>query len=129
MNYYEQRMKNNGDVLATNLDMLVSTLNIRERHKLEQMISEQFGAKFTDICGKNVYLVYDKPEEAKLPESDLVNVIRCKNCRHFEYDHLVNIDGMPLIVNQVCTKHGGGIQVSENEYCSLAEPKESVNRV
>ena len=40
MNYYEQRMKNNGDVLATNLDMLVSALNIRERNKLEQMISE-----------------------------------------------------------------------------------------
>ena len=33
------------------------------------------------------------------------------------------------IVNQVCTKLGGGIQISENEYCSLAEPKESVNRV
>ena len=53
------------------------------------------------------------------------NIVRCKDCKHFEYDHVANINGIPLIVaHEICTRWGDGVKTSENGYCFLAERRE-----
>lgn len=52
-------------------------------------------------------------------------IIRCKDCKHFEYDHIENVNGIPLIVaHEICMRWGEGSKTSENGYCFLAERKE-----
>lgn len=52
-------------------------------------------------------------------------IVRCKDCKHFEYDHVENINGIPLIVaHEICTRWGDGVKTSENGYYFLAERKE-----
>lgn len=50
---------------------------------------------------------------------------RCKDCKHFEYDSMAKVDGIPLIVaHEICKKWGDGCKTSEDGYCFLFEPKE-----
>lgn len=52
-------------------------------------------------------------------------LIRCKECEHFEYDHVEQVDGIPLIVaHEICVAWGNGCKTSENGWCFLAEKKE-----
>jgi len=52
--------------------------------------------------------------------------IRCKDCKYFEYDHVENIAGIPLIVaHEICSKWGDGCKTKEDGYCYLFEPQES----
>jgi len=56
---------------------------------------------------------------------DIVSVIRCKDCKHFEYGHVEDVGGVPLILaHEICTKWGEGCKTSENGYCFMAERKE-----
>ena len=49
----------------------------------------------------------------------------CKDCKHFEYDSVAKVDGVPLIVaHEICSRWGDGCKTSENGYCFLFEPKE-----
>ena len=53
-------------------------------------------------------------------------IIRCKNCRFFEYNHVEKVDEVPLIVaHEICTAWSGGSKTSENGWCFLAEKKEA----
>ena len=53
-------------------------------------------------------------------------IIRCKDCKHFEYDHIENVNGIPLIVaHEICMRWGEGAKTSENGYCFLAERKDN----
>lgn len=53
---------------------------------------------------------------------DAVQVIRCKNCKHFELNHWENVNGIPLIVaHGICTKWGDGCKTSSDGYCFMAE--------
>ena len=53
------------------------------------------------------------------------NIVRCKDCKHFEYDHVENVNGIPLIVaHEICTRWGNGVKTSENGYCFLAERRQ-----
>lgn len=52
-------------------------------------------------------------------------LIRCKDCRFFEYDHVEHVDGVPLILaHEICRRWGDGCKTSENGYCFMAERKE-----
>ena len=52
-------------------------------------------------------------------------IIRCKDCKHFEYDHVENVNGIPLIVaHEICMRWGDGVKTSENGYYFLAERRE-----
>ena len=52
-------------------------------------------------------------------------IVRCKDCKHFEYNHVENVNGIPLIVaHEICTRWGDGVKTSENGYCFLAERRE-----
>ena len=49
---------------------------------------------------------------------------KCKDCRHFEYNSVAKVDGIPLIVaHEICTKWGDGCKTSENGFCFMFEPQ------
>lgn len=70
-----------------------------------------------------------KPDIAKALEelpSAQPEIIRCKDCKYFEYDHVENVDGIPLIVaHEICTRWSDGVKTSENGYCFLGERGDS----
>ena len=48
----------------------------------------------------------------------------CKDCKYFEYDSVVKVDGIPLIVaHEICKKWGEGCKTSENGFCFMFEPQ------
>jgi len=49
------------------------------------------------------------------------DIIRCKDCKHFEYDHPYVIQGVPILGHEVCNAWGDGCKTDENGYCFLAE--------
>lgn len=61
-------------------------------------------------------------------------LVRCKDCRFFEYDHFDAVyyptesgeaQKVPLITaHEICTKWGGGCKTAEDGYCFMAERKE-----
>ena len=53
-----------------------------------------------------------------------IPLIRCKDCKHFEYDHPYIIQGVPVLGHLVCTKWGDGCRTDENGFCFMAERKE-----
>lgn len=55
------------------------------------------------------------------PEADWVDVIRCKDCKHFHYDMPYVIQGFPVFGHDVCDFWGDGCKTSENGFCSFAE--------
>lgn len=70
------------------------------------------------------YIITEHPdfpyEEPKPPE-----LIRCRDCKYFEYNHWEKVNRVPLIVaHEICTRWGDGCKTSENGYCFLAERKE-----
>lgn len=48
-------------------------------------------------------------------------IVRCKYCKHFEYDHPYIIQGVPVLGHEVCNAWGNGCKTDENGYCFLAE--------
>ena len=52
---------------------------------------------------------------------------KCKDCKHFEYDHIENVLGIPLIVaHEICNRWGEGCKTSEDGYCFLFEADKEV---
>lgn len=58
------------------------------------------------------------------PTVDAVPVIRCKDCKHFHYDIPYLIQGIPVLMHEICTFWGNGCKTSENEFCSHAERRQ-----
>ena len=48
-------------------------------------------------------------------------IIRCKDCKHFEYDHPYIIQGISVLGHEVCNAWGDGCKTDENGYCFMAE--------
>lgn len=49
----------------------------------------------------------------------------CKDCKYFEYDKMMRVDGIPRIVTlEICNKWGDGCKTKEEGYCFLFEPQE-----
>ena len=62
----------------------------------------------------------------EIPEIDTKPLIHCKDCKYFEYDSVVKVDGIPLIVaHEICKRWGDGCKTKEDGYCFLGEPQES----
>ena len=62
----------------------------------------------------------------KLPSiSPMSKMSYCKDCKHFEYDSVAKVDGIPLIVaHEICKRWGDGCKTKEDGYCFLFEPHE-----
>lgn len=58
------------------------------------------------------------------PTIEAVEVVRCKECKHFEYDHPYIIQGIPVLGHEVCNAWGDGCKTDENGYCFMAERRE-----
>lgn len=54
---------------------------------------------------------------AEVPTADVIEVVRCKDCRHYEHFTEYN--------KHFCNEYGG--YVVENDFCSRAEKKVSKN--
>ena len=55
-------------------------------------------------------------------------IMRCRDCKHFEYDHVETVNGIPLIVaHEICMRWSDGVKTSENGYCFLAERREAAD--
>lgn len=50
----------------------------------------------------------------------------CKECKYFEHNSMVKVDGIPLIVaHEICKRWGDGRKTKEDGYCFMFEPQES----
>lgn len=54
-------------------------------------------------------------------EDAKAEIVRCKDCKHFEYDHPYLVQGVPVLGHLVCNKWGDGCRTSEDGFCFLAE--------
>lgn len=53
-------------------------------------------------------------------------LVRCKDCKHFELDRFDMWDGVPIITgHEMCTKWGGGCKTSLDGFCFMAERKDN----
>ena len=48
-------------------------------------------------------------------------IIRCKDCKYFYYDHPYIIQGIPVLGHLVCTKWGDGCRTVKDGFCFMAE--------
>ena len=55
---------------------------------------------------------------------DAVEVVRCKDCKHYLRNKIHVIEGIPLMCNEVCEKWGGGCRTDENGFCYMGERSE-----
>ena len=67
-----------------------------------------------------------KDVEAYMNQHDIVEVVRCKDCKHFEHNHWEKVNGVPLIVaHEICKRWGDGCKTSEDGFCFIGERKEA----
>lgn len=59
-----------------------------------------------------------------IPSSNVQEVVRCKECKYFELNHVDVYNGIPLITaHEICTKWGEGCKTDSNGFCFLGERK------
>lgn len=51
-------------------------------------------------------------------------IIRCRDCKHFEYDHPYVIQGVPVLGHLVCNRWGDGCKTDEDGFCFMGERRE-----
>lgn len=57
-----------------------------------------------------------------LPAEDVVEVIRCKDCKYFNLNKWGKVNDIPLIVaHEICDFWGEGCKTDKDAYCSFAE--------
>lgn len=50
-------------------------------------------------------------------------VVLCKDCKYFEYNHPYMIHGVPVLGHLVCNRWGDGCRTDENGFCFMGERK------
>lgn len=66
----------------------------------------------------------------KAPKVDAVEVVRCRNCKHYFDEHWVHIQNTPVLSLPTCTKHSSLLGVHHtlpDGYCHLGERKDNGN--
>ena len=65
---------------------------------------------------------YSEVEEIIKALEQEPKTVHCKECKHFEYDSVAKVDGIPLIVaHEICSRWGDGCKTKEDGYCFLFE--------
>lgn len=94
--------------------------------------------KMTRLIDADYLVEYWKPDGGRMfdadyfiwtvehaPTVDAVPVIRCKDCKYFDLNHVENVSGIPLIVaHEICMLWGGGCRTKSDGYCAFGERKE-----
>lgn len=63
-------------------------------------------------------IVYDIVDNLEL------DVIRCKDCKHFELNKKYVIQGIPILGHEVCDAWGDGCKTSPDGFCFMAERRQ-----
>ena len=59
-----------------------------------------------------------------IPAEDVVPVVRCRDCEHYEADVIRMYSGVPVIMAHcVCHKWGAACQTNPDGYCHLGKQK------
>lgn len=77
--------------------------------------------KMVRFSGHGMY--YDAYEVQEMPNADVVEVVRCKDCKHSELLFFAD-NGTTRIVHYKCGSHlsmGMAQEVDENDFCSYGE--------
>ena len=56
--------------------------------------------------------------------SEQTEIVRCKDCKYFEFDHFEKVEGFPIpiiIAHEICMKWGEGCKSSVDGWCFKAE--------
>lgn len=56
-----------------------------------------------------------------LPSADVVEVVRCKDCKHFELNKPYVIQGVPVLGHEVCNVWGDGCKTDQDGFCFMGE--------
>ena len=49
-------------------------------------------------------------------------IVRCKDCIYFEFDHFYSWDGIQIITaHEICTKFGSGCKTKTDGFCNFGE--------
>ncbi len=95
---------------------------------MSDLINRQDAIDTLDKIGSldtNADKIYARELFKALPSAQ-PEIIQCKECKHFEYDHIENVNGIPLIVaHEICMRWCEGVKTSENGYCFLAERRDN----
>ena len=91
-----------------------------ERQAAIDAVNSHFGFNIEEEYGSAVQEVINGLPSAQ-PE-----IIRCRDCKHFEYDHPYIIQGIPVLGHEVCNAWGDGCKTDENGYCFMAERRTDV---
>ena len=60
---------------------------------------------------------------------DVVPVVRCKNCKHYEEDHFATLNGIPIITaHNICTFWGKGCLTKADGFCFAGEVDDGVDK-
>ena len=71
------------------------------------------------LCMLRTYLLHT------VPSADVVEVVRCKNCKHYnEYDNGEQIIGEEEVHDGWCMRWSGIENVNRHDYCSYGEREE-----
>lgn len=63
-----------------------------------------------------------------IPAADVVEVVRCRECKHFQLDAWGNANGVPLIVaHEICDLWAGGCKTNPDGYCFCGERKDGAD--
>ena len=88
------------------------TIDAVPRQKYEEDMESAFAHGYTDA---------ESDFRKMIADGELVEVVRCENCKHFHYDMPYVIQGIPVLGHEVCDFWGDGCKTSENGFCSYAE--------
>ena len=76
------------------------------------------------IVASNTSVDMEKAMNSIPHNENVVEVVRCKDCKYFEYDHVSDWNGIPVILaHECCLRWGDGCKTWENGYCFLGEAK------
>lgn len=57
-----------------------------------------------------------------MPSPTGLEIVRCRDCKHFRQEVWEKVCGVPLIVaHEICMKWGSGCKTSPEGYCFMAE--------
>lgn len=77
--------------------------------------------KQKDIDAVVEYLAERIKRLKDLPAADVAEVVRCRDCKHFELDKPYVIQGVPILGHEVCNVWGDGCKTDQNGFCFMAE--------
>ena len=97
-----------------------------------EAITKAARKKFTLADWYEFYLegMTDAEDSLKaLPAADVVEVIRCKDCKYFNLNKWGEVNDIPLIVaHEICDFWGEGCKTNIDAYCLFAKRRESCAR-